>query len=147
MTHAWLEQVSQEECLRYLRYGTVGRIAVLVNGNPIILPVNYRIVEPPSGPLLVVRTRPGNVIEQTTGNVAFEIDSIDQVNHEGWSVLVQGELLHAFPASVTDRELYEPDPWLTDDRQAWLFIDPIAISGRKLHGTESEWPFHPGDYM
>jgi nitroimidazol reductase NimA-like FMN-containing flavoprotein (pyridoxamine 5'-phosphate oxidase superfamily) len=147
MTGAWLEQLSRESCLRCLRQGTVGRIAVVVNDDPIILPVNYRLVEPPSGPLLVVRTRPGNVIAQAFNNVAFEIDSIDPANQEGWSVLVQGELLHAYPASATVRELYEPDPWIVDDRSSWLFIDPFAISGRELHGTERDWPFHPGDYL
>jgi nitroimidazol reductase NimA-like FMN-containing flavoprotein (pyridoxamine 5'-phosphate oxidase superfamily) len=147
MTEAWLEPLSHDACLQCLRQETVGRMAVVVNDDPIILPVNYRLVEPPSGPLLVVRTRPGNVLEQAISNVAFEIDSIDRAKQEGWSVLVQGELLHAYPASATARELYEPDPWVIDDRKAWLFIDPFAISGRQLHGTERDWPFHPGDYM
>lgn len=136
MTDAWLEQLSQEACLRLLREGAVGRVGVVVDGDPIILPVNYRLVEPPSGPLLVVRTRPGNVIEQAATNVAFEIDSVDLVNQRGWSVVVRGELLHAYPASASERELYEPDPWLTDGRNAWLFIDPFAISGRELHGAD-----------
>src|SRR6476646_4801876 len=126
MTDAWLEPLSREQCLDLLRQETIGRIGFVVDDGPIILPVNYRLVEPPSGPLLVVRTRPGNVIEQAATNVAFEIDSIDPVNHRGWSVLVRGELLHAYPTSATARELYEPDPWLTDDREAWLFIDPFA---------------------
>ncbi len=147
MSDAWLEPLTEEACLRLLREGAVGRIAVVVDGDPIVLPVNYRLVEPPSGALLVVRTRPGNVIEQAHANVAFEIDSIDPVNHRGWSVLVRGELLHAYPASATARELYEPGPWFTDHRDAWLFIDPFAISGRELHGAEPDWPFHPGDYM
>jgi nitroimidazol reductase NimA-like FMN-containing flavoprotein (pyridoxamine 5'-phosphate oxidase superfamily) len=147
MTDAWLEELSQDACLRLLREGTVGRIAVVADDSPIILPVNYRLVEPPSGPLVVVRTRPGNVIEQTTAKVAFEIDSIDLVNHQGWSVVVRGELLHAYPASVSARELYEPDAWPTEGRNAWLFIDPFAISGRELHGAEPYWSFHPGDYM
>ena len=101
MSEAWLEPLSPDACLRCLRLETVGRMAVVVNDGPIILPVNYRLVEPPSGPLLVVRTRPGNVLDQAISNVAFEIDSIDRANQEGWSVLVQGELLHAYPASAT----------------------------------------------
>lgn len=146
MTDAWLEPLSQEMCLRLLRQGTIGRIAVLVDDDPIILPVNYRLVEPPSGPLLAVRTRPGNVIEQAPSNVAFEIDSIDPVHHQGWSVLVRGELLHATPTSARFRELYDPESWLPD-REAWLLVDPWAISGRELHGTEPLWHLHPGEYM
>ena len=146
MTDAWLEPLSQETCLRLLRESTVGRIALVIDTDPIILPVNYRLVEPSSGPLLAVRTRPGNVIEQAPTGVAFEIDSIDPIHHTGWSVLVRGELLHATPTSAEFRERYDPDSWLAD-REAWLLIDPWAISGRELHGTEPVWPVHPGEYM
>src|SRR5438046_10742548 len=104
MTDAWLESLSQEQCLGLLRQGTIGRIAFVVDGDPIILPVNYRLVEPTSGPLLAVRTRPGNVIEQGATNVAFEIDSIDLVHHQGWTVLVRAELRHAAPTSPPFRQ-------------------------------------------
>jgi Pyridoxamine 5'-phosphate oxidase len=146
MTDTKLEPLSQDECLLHLRQGSVGRIAFVLDDDPVILPVNYRLVEPESGPLLAVRTRPGNVIEQAATNVAFEIDSIDHVHHEGWSVLVRGELLHATPTSHDFMVQYDPTPWLAD-RDAWLLIDPWAISGRKLQGTEPVWPFHPGDYL
>jgi nitroimidazol reductase NimA-like FMN-containing flavoprotein (pyridoxamine 5'-phosphate oxidase superfamily) len=146
MADAWLEPISQETCLRLLRERTVGRIAFVIDTDPIILPVNYRLVETSSGPILTVRTRPGNVIEQAHSNVAFEIDSIDPIHHAGWSVLVRGELLHATPTSAEFRERYDPDSWLTD-REAWLLIDPWAISGRELHGTEPIWPVHPGEYL
>jgi nitroimidazol reductase NimA-like FMN-containing flavoprotein (pyridoxamine 5'-phosphate oxidase superfamily) len=146
MTDAWLEPLSQEQCLALLRQGTIGRIAFIVDDDPIILPVNYRLVEPTSGPLLAVRTRPGNVIDRASTNVAFEIDSIDPLHHEGCSVLVRGELLHAIPTSADFREHYDPESWFTD-REAWLLIDPWAISGRELHGAEPLWTFHPGEYM
>ena len=146
MTDAWLETLSREQCLDFLRQETIGRIAFVVDDGPIILPVNYRLVEPPSGPLLAIRTRPGNVIEQAPTNVAFEIDSIDPIHHEGWSVLVRGELLHATPTSEEFREHYDSEPWV-GDREAWLLIDPWAISGRELHGIEHPWTFRPGEYL
>ena len=138
MTDGRLEPLSHDTCLRLLREGTVGRIAFVVAENLVILPVNYRLAEPPSGPLLAVRTRPGTVIDQAPTNVAFEIDSIDPALHEGWSVLVRGELLHAFPSSTHFRDGYDPESWLAD-RDAWLLIDPWAISGRELHGPEPIW--------
>jgi hypothetical protein len=146
MTDAWLEELSQEACLALLRQETVGRIAFVVDDGPIILPVNYRLAEPESGPLIAVRTRPGNVIDQAASNVAFEIDAIDRIHHRGWSVLVRGELLHAFPESGSLREGYEPESWLAE-RDAWLFVDPGAITGRELHGTEPLWHVHPEGYM
>ncbi len=146
MTDASLEQLSEAACVDRLREGTVGRIAFVADGDPIVLPVNYRLVEPPSGPLLAVRTRPGNVIAGAPTSVAFEIDSIDEVHHEGWSVLVRGELLHAAASATHFRALYDPEPWLTD-RESWLLIDPWEISGRELHGREPLWQFRPGEYM
>ena len=146
MTDAWLESLSQERCLGLLRQGTIGRIAFVVDDDPIILPVNYRLVEPTSGPLLAVRTRPGNVIEQAPSTVAFEIDSIDLVHHQGWSVLVRGELLHANPTSDAFRERYDPQSWFNDP-EAWLLIDPWEITGRELHGTQALWHVRPGEYM
>jgi len=146
MTDSRLEPLSQETCLRLLREGTVGRIAFVSDGDPLILPVNYRLAEPPSGPLVAIRTQPGTVIEQAPSSVAFEIDAIDAVHHEGWSVLVRGELLHANPTSEKFRELYEPSSWLAD-RESWLLVDPWAITGRQLRGAESVWPFRPGEYV
>ena len=146
MTDAGLEPLAQESCLQRLREGSVGRIAFLVDDDPVILPVNYRLVEPSSGPILAVRTRPGTVIDEAPSSVAFEIDSIDAVHHEGWSVLVRGELLHATPTSPEFRELYDPKSWIAG-RESWLLVDPWSITGRELHGTEAVWPFHPGGYL
>jgi nitroimidazol reductase NimA-like FMN-containing flavoprotein (pyridoxamine 5'-phosphate oxidase superfamily) len=147
MSDARLDAISEEACLRLLRAGTVGRVAFVDADGPSILPVNYRLVEPPSGPLLAIRTRPGNVIDQAPENVAFEIDSIDQVQHRGWSVLVRGSLVHAFPDSVSAREHLDSAPWISTDRESWLFIDPWAITGRELRAAEAEWVFRRGEYL
>jgi nitroimidazol reductase NimA-like FMN-containing flavoprotein (pyridoxamine 5'-phosphate oxidase superfamily) len=146
MNDPWLEPLTQEACLDLLRQGRVGRIAVVLDEGPIILPVNYRFVDAPSGPLIALRTRQGNVIEQAPESVAFEIDVIDHAGHEGWSVLVRGRLLHATPTSSEFRELYDPDSWL-DERDAWMLVEPLAISGRRLHGPTSVWQFRPGEYV
>jgi nitroimidazol reductase NimA-like FMN-containing flavoprotein (pyridoxamine 5'-phosphate oxidase superfamily) len=146
MTQARLEALSREECLRLLREASVGRIAFVVDEDPVILPVNYRLAEPDSGPLIAVRTRPGNVIDRAPANVAFEIDSIDPIHHEGWSVVVRGELLRTFPESRGIREGYDPESWLAD-RDAWLLIDPWAITGRELRGSRPQWDVHPEGYL
>jgi nitroimidazol reductase NimA-like FMN-containing flavoprotein (pyridoxamine 5'-phosphate oxidase superfamily) len=146
MTGAWLEPLSAEVCLSLLRARIVGRIAFVVEDDPVILPVNYRLIEPSSGPLISLLTRPGNVIEQAPTSVAFEIDDVDPVHHRGWSVLVRGEMVHATSTSVRFRELSDPETWLSD-RDAWLVIDPWTISGRELHGADPIWPVRPGEYL
>ncbi|HVJ98698.1 MAG TPA: pyridoxamine 5'-phosphate oxidase family protein [Acidimicrobiia bacterium] len=146
MADAWLEELSKETCLDLLRNERIGRIAFVVDNDPVILPVNFKLVEPPSGPIISIGTRPGNTIERAPTSVAFEVDSFDVSHHEGWSVLVRGELVHAAAASAQFRERYDPDSWLTD-RDAWLLIDPWAITGRSLHGAEAIWPVRPGEYL
>ena len=145
MQDARLEDLPYEECLRLLRERTVGRIAVVINDFPIVLPVNYRLVETGAPTWIAVRTRPGNVIEQAPRNVAFEIDSIDTLHQEGWSVLVRGTLHHVDPYVADFRERFDPAPWvIIEDRNAWLVIEPFFISGRRLHtGTSEKWYVQP----
>ena len=147
MSDSWLEELPYDQCLTHLRERSVGRIAIVVDGSPVVLPVNYRLVETRGVTWVAVRTRPGNVIDRTPVVVAFEIDDIDSVHHEGWSVLVRGTLHHVDPDAADFRERFDPHPWLTADRDAWLVVQPFAISGRHLHAPEREWAFHLRAYL
>ena len=105
MTRARLQVLTHDECLELLRAGGVGRIAFDVDEFPVILPLNYRLVETSGRVWIALRTRPGNVIASTPSHVAFQTDEIDPVRHEGWSVLARGTL-HAVdptpPTSASD---------------------------------------------
>jgi len=144
---AWLEELPYEECLSLLRGRFVGRIAVIVNDVPTVLPVNYRLVETEGLTWVALRTRPGNVIDRAPINVALEIDDIDSLHQEGWSVLVRGTLHHLDPDAADFRERFDPQPWLTEERDAWLVVQPFAISGRRLHAAAGEWAFHIRAYL
>ena len=147
MSDAQLEVLSLEVCLELLRGHSVGRVAVMVNEFPIVLPVNYKLIED-SGPVWVVlRTRPGNVIDRASMPVAFEIDAIDTSEHEGWSVLVRGTLQHVDADSGDLRERFDPQPWLDDERDAWLIIEPFSITGRLLRSPQPQWAFHLDGYV
>ncbi len=134
------------ECLAFLAGGHIGRIAVMVDEFPVVVPVNYRLAEQASGgPVLVVRTRPGNTISTAGERVAFQIDAIDTVAGIGWSVLVRGIMRHVRghqPALV----LADPHPWL-HDRDDWLIITPIAITGRRVISHTTGFGFHPRGYL
>jgi len=147
MTDAWLEDLPIDACLERLRAGAVGRIAVVVNGFPLVFPVNYTLVET-SGPRWVaIRTRPGGVIEQAPVPVAFEIDGVDPVQQRGWSVLVRGTLHHVDPDAADFRDRFDPQPWLVAERDAWLVIDPFAISGRRLNAEQVAWLYETDGYL
>jgi hypothetical protein len=80
-------------------------------------------------------------------NAAFEIDEIDPQHEQGWSVLVRGTLHHVDPDAADFRERFDPHPWLAVERDAWLVVQPFAISGRRLHAAYREWAFHLRGYL
>ena len=135
MTDAWFEELSLDECLGLLRSHVVGRIAVVIDEFPIILPVNYTLVETSAVRWIGLRTRPGNLIERASTPAAFEIDQVSRARREGWSVLVRGTLHHVDPDAADFRDRFDPDPWHPTDREAWMVIQPFAITGRRLHAA------------
>lgn len=144
--HAWLEELSTEECLTLLRGTDLGRIAFTEDEFPVVLPVNYRFADGfGSEWWLALRTRPGNVIDRAPMDVAFEIDGVDVVAHSGWSVLVRGKLHHVDPTPGTS-SLVDSEPWL-DDRDSWLLIEPISVSGRRVHPAPLKWAFQLRAYL
>jgi nitroimidazol reductase NimA-like FMN-containing flavoprotein (pyridoxamine 5'-phosphate oxidase superfamily) len=147
MTDAWLEDLDVETCLSLLNESSVGRIAVVADEFPIVLPVNYRLVETSGVTWVGVRTRPGNVLDRAQMPAAFEIDAIDPARGQGWSVLVRGTLQHVNPDAADFRTRFDPEPWIPADRDAWLVIEPFSITGRRLHAAEAEWAFHPRAYL
>src|ERR1700738_2885902 len=82
-----LEEISEAECLELLGQHQLGRIALVVDGQPLIFPVNYGL----SHRIITFRTAHGTKLSCAPGsNVAFEIDEYDPSTGVGWSVLVQG---------------------------------------------------------
>jgi len=139
---AQLEVVPDEECLTLLRLGDIGRIAFVLEGLPIILPVNYRVVSDDAGMWIMLRTRPGNSIDRAPEHVAFETDGIDHERQRGWSVLVRGAIHHMDHNEVElFNRRYDPKPWPQSERTSWLAIKPQTITGRRLESPNHEWTF------
>ena len=147
MVQAWLDELSLEECLDLLRAGAVGRIAFTTDDWPVLFPVNYRLVEASERTWIALRTRSGNVIDRAPLNVAFQVDGLGPMLREGWSVLVRGTLERVDPDAADFRERFDPHPWILDERDAWLIVEPFSITGRRLHAPEPEWAFHPEAYL
>jgi uncharacterized protein len=127
-----LEDLTLTECLALLSSHQVGRVAVVADGQPVILPVNYRTDEG----TVVFRTDEGT---KTRGaplsHVAFEIDEIDQASHAGWSVVVQGvglDISDAIDARSEQLRVLPVSPWAPGGKSYWIKIVPNVISGRTL---------------
>ncbi|QNS02296.1 helix-turn-helix domain-containing protein [Streptomyces xanthii] len=127
---ASLETLDTAECLRLLGTHGIGRIAVFTVEGPAVFPVNYLV----TGDTIAFRTAAEAVIASATETeVAFEIDRIDDVTAEGWSVLAVGEL-----EATTDEEqrnlsaLARSRPWAGGPRTLWMKLDPVRLTGRRV---------------
>lgn len=121
-----------EECERMLSISSIGRIAVLTAGEPLILPVLFRYAQG----TIVFRTAPGEKLDAVWQNAAagFEIDGWDTPNRTGWSVLVRGRT-----ESVNEVEQIEEleelglVSWVPSlQPTTWVRIRPSEITGRRL---------------
>ncbi|GAA3047343.1 helix-turn-helix domain-containing protein [Streptomyces glomeratus] len=124
-------ELTAQECRELLSTHGVGRFAMDTASGPVIVPVNYSVVQG----ALVFRTHPQAVPAQASGSqVAFEVDHLDGALSQGWSVLVSG---HA--QAVTDPETVQrleeqaySMPWAGGQRELWIRIEPLGITGRRV---------------
>ena len=129
--HPKFSELTTQECRELLSTHGVGRLAVTTDSGPVVVPVNYSVMDG----TLVFRTQPHAVPAQASGSqVAFEIDHIDGALSQGWSVLVRGQA-----RAVTDpdsiRRLEEQAysaPWAGGQRELWIRIEPLSITGRRI---------------
>jgi len=141
-----LEKLSREDCIRLLRMGVVGRVAVVVDGFPVIVPANYRVIDDADGVGLTVRTRFGSQVDRAL-EAALEVDGIDPLHHQGWSVLVRGLLGHLSDLDIERlRGEVDPHPWVSE-RDSWLVLRPVSITGRRLLPPELLWEFSLRGYL
>jgi transcriptional regulator with XRE-family HTH domain len=124
-------RLSTTECRQLIEPGGVGRIAFCGYSGPAILPVNFVVL----AGTIVIRTSEGTAIEgHADGQVAFEVDHVDDALCQGWSVLVRGDAHRVrHPAELhrvrQDAHLW---PWPGDDRDVYLRIIPDRITGRRI---------------
>ncbi|MFF9002186.1 helix-turn-helix domain-containing protein [Streptomyces achromogenes] len=124
-------ELGEEDCRRLLSTHGVGRIAVSTDGAPVVVPVNYSVVDD----AIVFRTQAGTVsLQGLDREVAFEVDRVDDALSQGWSVVV-----HGAAEQVTDpdavRRLAEraySAPWAGGERDVWVRIGMSALTGRRI---------------
>ena len=126
-----LRTLSPAECFGLLEPGGVGRVGFAAADGIMMLPVNFAVTRK----TIVFRTAPDTLLAvYADGRVSFQADHLDEVLHEGWSVLVHGRA-----HKVTDeREVRQfetrtrLEPWAAGPRDVYVRITPARISGRRL---------------
>jgi nitroimidazol reductase NimA-like FMN-containing flavoprotein (pyridoxamine 5'-phosphate oxidase superfamily) len=138
-----LEVLEREECDQLLAHHHIGRLAIVVGGQPLVFPVNYALCDG----AIVFRTARGTKLFGAVGHpVAFEIDGVDASYHEGWSVLAVGEAEDVRDAIDLARLENEPLPaWSEAPKDHYVRIRPRAVTGRRIppHPTSARRPEEP----
>jgi uncharacterized protein len=128
-----ITELDRPECERLLASHQVGRLGVVADGKPHIVPVNYAT---PGGGVVVFRTDPGTILtEASLREVAFEVDEIDAQARLGWSVLVHGfgrDIADAVDAESVRLRQLPLSTWAPRERQQWFKVIPSDVTGRRL---------------
>lgn len=145
----WVDELEPEICWRLLGRRPVGRVGFVVQGEPIVLPVNHAV----DGHSIVMRTGETTMLEELGGGApaAFEVDDTDAYSETGWSVLVKG-----FASEITDQveradaERLPLHPWAPGHRDRWIRIVPSSVTGRAISRKRSTpdgplLPYMPAD--
>ena len=128
-----ITELDRQECERLLATSEVGRLGVVAEGQPHVVPVNYAT---PGGGVIVFRTDAGTILTETSlRQVAFEVDQIDPQVHAGWSVVVHGvgrDIADAIDAESVRLRALPLVTWAPGERHQWFKIIPSEVTGRRL---------------
>ena len=143
-----LDVIPADECYDLLAGHELGRIGVIAQHHPLIIPVNYGM----DGRTIVIRTHPGTTLSAAAhANVAFEVDDIDRSTRTGWSVLVRGlaeEVGDAHRDDLVRRTRASGvQPWAPGEHGNWLRIIPQGISGRRIVPGQLPWGVDDRAYL
>jgi transcriptional regulator with XRE-family HTH domain len=128
--HPVLEEMREEESRSLLAAGGVGRVAFELAGQLNVVPVNFELYKG----LLVFRTSATTAVARYgAGQVAFEVDRIDEAMREGWSIMVSGTARQAAGEELQQlRSALTVEPWAGGDREVYIVIEPEQVSGRRI---------------
>ncbi len=141
--------LTSQECYHMLAARHVGRLGVVADGYPLVIPVNYAV----DRDVVVIRTEPGSVVAHADhGNVTFEVDEFDFTKNSGWSILIRGQaeaLTAEHSKELIERtEASDVHPWAPGERNHWMRIIPHGISGRRIVSSDDlRWRLGTGAYM
>jgi hypothetical protein len=128
--HGRLEVLTEREVLDLVQSTSLGRIAFVVDGWPVVLPVNFAL----DGRDVVFRTDHGTKLDSCEGaRVCVEIDDADSVDQRGWSALALGIGERVVdPHEVERLHHTHVHPWAGGAKAHWVRVHVEQWSGRRL---------------
>jgi nitroimidazol reductase NimA-like FMN-containing flavoprotein (pyridoxamine 5'-phosphate oxidase superfamily) len=109
-----------------LRSQSFGRLAVSLDGQPSIFPVNFLADDS----TILIRTEEGTKVEQIEVNalVAFEVDEVDSAR--AWSVVVKGVAHRLDETTIAAARRAPLWSWAPEPKEVFLRITPTEVTGR-----------------
>ena len=126
-----LTDLSRSESWELVTRSSLGRLAFVIDGWPLVLPVNYLV----DGDDVVIRSDPGQELRAARQQVqvALQVDSIDPLYRSGWSVLVFGKVtVIDDPKEAARLDRLGLHSWAASDRSSWIRLQPVDVTGRRL---------------
>lgn len=124
--------LTAEECHHLLGTRGVGRVALTTPTGTRIVPVNYAVY----GDAIVFRTAAHGELGTYGPNssAVFEIDNLDHIQRQGWSVVATGRLAVVDdPDERADiRRTADPTPWADGLRGLYMKLSWRDLSGCRL---------------
>jgi len=128
------ELLSETDCRELLSRGGLGRVGITIGALPVILPVNFAVVDDD----IVFRTRKGTKLNAAASGsvVAFETDSYNEREHSGWSVLAVGRATRFEPGEqVAGSALAALKPWDRGPNE-YVRIHCEMLTGRRISALD-----------
>ena len=125
-----LESLDEHTCLTLLGARAIGRLGFSSGALPVIFPVNYVLTER----TIVFGTEDGDKARAArNGAVAcLEIDEVDVLEHDGWSVLATGRLGIVHQSRNESMGRLPLVPWALGTPTMYIEMPVELISGRRV---------------
>jgi uncharacterized protein len=127
-----LQELTRDQCLDLLEsHLFLGRIGYVVDGLPIIVPVNFVV----DGESVVYSTAKGSKLSWLSNHsrVAFQADHGRPADRSGWSVLIHGTAREVTdPAELEALRAGSLRSWAFPAADHWVRISIDHISGRRI---------------
>ena len=132
-----VEILDSDECWKLLGHTSVGRLAVVVDGQPDVFPVSFKL----DGQGLLFRTGSGTKLQAMEANslVALEADSVSAEFGLAWSVVVKGKAVQDTAAGPALNEVRRGlFPWQGVGQEHLIRIVPQSVTGRRFTMSAGE---------
>ena len=131
------EELDPDTCLRLLSREPVGRVALTARALPVVLPVNFALLDGD----IVWRSAQGTKLNAAAAGfvVAFEVDRLQPDRKEGWSVMVQG-LAHMItdPAELERAKQLGIESWALDGvADRYVRLVPNIVTGMQIRHQDA----------